>query len=213
MGHHHPCLGHRGRELTSRGAGTGILDNQRARRSISRRLHRPNGPSRRHCDDGQTTVATLARPREAVWRLTGDGYSCAWSSTIRIARSRNSSGCLCPFGSDGIAPSSQEKEPSPDPGRFKASTLPPQRECLTKCLTTRVGAPGNQRAGACTGSDLHVRWWRGQEVNLRPLRVMSAPPASVPIRRSAASSVLVQVATSRMLGPSRSVRVGVSSFV
>src|SRR5690606_10191697 len=47
-----------------------------------------------------------------------DGYSCWCSKTFRTARSRSSAGFLCPLGSAGIAPASEEKEQSAGPGRF-----------------------------------------------------------------------------------------------
>lgn len=77
-------------------------------------------------NDKETQRAQL---HKAIWRVANDlrGSVDGWDFKQYvlgvlfyrfISENRSSSGCRCPLGSDGIAPSSQWKEQSPDPGRF-----------------------------------------------------------------------------------------------
>ena len=60
-----------------------------------------------------------------------DGYSPWCSNTIRIARSRSSSGYLPPFPTPDMTPSSQGLEPPRIPGRFKQDLAPGGRQATS----------------------------------------------------------------------------------
>lgn len=91
-------------------------------------------------------------------------YSCSWSSTILTARSRNSSGYLL-----GIAPSSQGKEPPPDPGRFRTNQLTLRHsttfEALRTVAVTDNGRPVNRlNELECVGNDVWANIWQADTI-------------------------------------------------
>jgi hypothetical protein len=91
---------------------------------------------------------------DSIASLHCDGYSCAWSSTIRIARSRSSSGCRCPWEVTASHHPLNGRSSHQNPGRFSPPTpLQPTRNPDKPTTTT---ASPNTAAIPSTGPSV----WR-----------------------------------------------------
>jgi hypothetical protein len=126
----------------SRAARRRAARSMRARSSVVRPGRRPSSTSARRTHRRRVSwwMSSFAAIDSIAFHC--DGYSRWCSNTIRTARSRSSAGCLCPFGSAGIAPSSQEKEQSPDPGLFTGRLA---YTGLSPCSPTRRSSHGRRR--------------------------------------------------------------------